>query len=73
MANVTVAVIEAGGDERSNVNVTSVDGYGLAFGTDIDYAYATTEQAYADNVSVPLRAGKAIGGTTTINGKFSMI
>ncbi|PQE31452.1 GMC oxidoreductase protein [Rutstroemia sp. NJR-2017a WRK4] len=66
--NVTVAVIEAGDSQLNNVNVSNPMGYGLAFGTEIDWAYQTTGQAYAGNTTQTMRAGKAIGGTSTING-----
>ncbi|KAL3420945.1 Glucose oxidase 2 [Phlyctema vagabunda] len=68
LANVTVAIVEAGDSVLNNANVTDVLGYGKAFGTDIDYAYETVEQVYADNAKVELRAAKALGGTSTING-----
>ncbi|KAK4493828.1 hypothetical protein PRZ48_015013 [Zasmidium cellare] len=64
----TVAVVEAGDSVFSNPNVTSSTGYGLAFGTDIDYAFQSTPQEHAGNKSQTLRAGKALGGTSTING-----
>ncbi|CAN8105893.1 unnamed protein product [Discula destructiva] len=66
--SVSVLVIEAGGSVLTNTNVTDVGGYGLAFGTEIDYAYPTTPQIYANNASQPMRAAKALGGTSTING-----
>ncbi|ESZ90608.1 glucose oxidase [Sclerotinia borealis F-4128] len=66
--NVTVAVIEAGDSVLDNPNVTNPSGYGLAFGSDIDWAYQTTNQKYAGNITQVMRAGKAIGGTSTING-----
>ncbi|GIJ86505.1 hypothetical protein Asppvi_005394 [Aspergillus pseudoviridinutans] len=53
MENVTVAVIEAGD---------------TAFGTAIDWAYQTENQTYAGGSRQTMRAGKAIGGTSTING-----
>jgi hypothetical protein len=56
-----------------NVNVTNPSLYGAAFGTSIDYAYSTTNQVYADDKSATMRAGKALGGTTTINGTQSTI
>lgn len=68
--SVSVLVIEAGDSVFTNVNASSPDGYGLAFGTEIDYAYSTTPQTYANNLSTPLRAGKALGGTSTINGTY---
>jgi hypothetical protein len=48
--------------------VTSVSGYGNAFGTQIDWAYKSINQTYAAGTIQTLRAGKAIGGTSTING-----
>lgn len=69
----SVAVIEAGDLVFDNRNVTTVDGYGLAFGTDIDWQYESAPQAYAGNKTQTLRAGKALGGTSTINGKPPVI
>lgn len=66
--NVSVLVIEAGDSVYYNENVTDVNGYGLAFGTDIDYAYESVNQTYANGKAQTLRAGKALGGTSTING-----
>ncbi|KAL4813316.1 hypothetical protein BDW67DRAFT_192934 [Aspergillus spinulosporus] len=68
--NITVAVIEAGKDEGKNPNVTSVEGFGGSTGlnTAIDWLYATTEQTYAGGRVLEYHAGKAWGGTSTING-----
>ncbi|OOF90880.1 GMC oxidoreductase, partial [Aspergillus carbonarius ITEM 5010] len=66
--NVTVAVIEVGDSVLNNFNVTDVQGYSLAFNTDIDWAYQTENQTYAGGLKQTIRAGKAIGGTSTING-----
>ena len=68
--SVSVAIIEAGGSVFDNVNVTSAGGYGKAFGTDIDWAYKSSPQAHATNKTQTLRAGKALGGTSTINGMY---
>lgn len=65
---VTVAVIEAGASVLNNTDVSASDGYGEAFGTSIDWAYQSVPQTYAGNTSQTLRAGKALGGTSTING-----
>jgi choline dehydrogenase-like flavoprotein len=65
---VSVAIIEAGGSVFDNENVTSVSGYGKAFGTQIDWAYQSAPQKYALNETQTLRAGKAVGGTSTFNG-----
>lgn len=66
---ISVAVIEAGDQVYNNTNVTSPSGYGKAFGTQIDWAYESEPQVYAGNQTKTLRAGKALGGTSTINGK----
>ncbi|KAJ5511439.1 Glucose-methanol-choline oxidoreductase N-terminal [Penicillium expansum] len=68
MGGFTVAVIETGDSVLNNVNVSAVTGYGRAFGTEIDWAYQTEEQTYAGGSKQIIRAGKAIGGTSTING-----
>ncbi|SPO01615.1 related to alcohol oxidase [Cephalotrichum gorgonifer] len=65
---VSVLVIEAGDSVENNVNVTSPLAYGYAFGTAIDYQYQTVNQTYAGGATKTIRAGKALGGTTTING-----
>ncbi|KAL7626789.1 hypothetical protein AAE478_003563 [Parahypoxylon ruwenzoriense] len=68
--NVSVVVIEPGDDVRNNPNVTDVSGFSFirSFGTEIDWQYITSPQPGADNRSIPFHAGKAIGGTSTING-----
>lgn len=69
MPNISVAVIETGDSVFNNHNVTQIMGYGLSFGTEIDWAYETENQTYAGGSKQIMRAGKAIGGTSTINGK----
>lgn len=69
IANISVAVIEAGSSVLDNVNVTDVSGYGNSLGTDIDWAYETVPQTYASNTVQTMSSGKAVGGTSTINGK----
>lgn len=69
MPDITVAVIETGDSVLNNHNVTQITGYGLSFGTAIDWAYETENQTYAGGSKQIMRAGKAIGGTSTINGK----
>ncbi|KUL86374.1 hypothetical protein ZTR_08632 [Talaromyces verruculosus] len=68
MEDITVAVIEAGDSVLNNFNVSDVLGYSLAFGTPIDWAYQTENQTYAGGLRQTMRAGRAIGGTSTING-----
>ncbi|KAH0345211.1 glucose oxidase, partial [Aureobasidium melanogenum] len=69
---ISVAVIEAGDQVFNNTNVTSASGYGKVFGTQIDWAYESEAQVYAGNKTQTLRAGKALGGTSTINGMTYM-
>ncbi|KAJ5690420.1 hypothetical protein N7462_004812 [Penicillium macrosclerotiorum] len=68
LKNINVLVIEAGGSVYDNPNVTDTEGYGNAFGTAIDWAYQTTDQEYGGGLPQTVRAGKALGGTSTING-----
>ena len=68
LEDVNVLVIEAGGSVYNNVNVTDVGGYGNAFGTEIDWAYETVKQEFGGDTKQTIRAGKALGGTSTING-----
>ncbi|KAI4869417.1 putative GMC oxidoreductase [Hypoxylon rubiginosum] len=66
--SIRVVVVEPGGDVRNNPNVTDVTAFTLAFDTEIDWQYTTTPQPAGGNQSIPFHAGKAIGGTSTING-----
>lgn len=67
--NLSIAIIEAGGSVFDNSNVTKLGSYGLGLDTDIDWSYSSIPQAYANNQQVPYHAGKALGGTSTINGR----
>jgi hypothetical protein len=71
--NVSVAVIEAGGIELYNPNITDTSKYGSAFGTAVDWQYQSVPQTYAGDAPQVLRAGKALGGTSDINGSFTQI
>ncbi|RAL63327.1 hypothetical protein DID88_003752 [Monilinia fructigena] len=66
--NITVAVIEAGLSVLTNTNVSRVDRFTLGFNTPIDWQYETTSQNFASGRKVRYNAGKALGGTSTING-----
>ncbi|KAG9193389.1 hypothetical protein G6011_03424 [Alternaria panax] len=70
--DVTVAVIEAGDSAYNNPNVSyvpkSITEYGLFIGTPIDWEYMTAPQKYVGNNSLNYWAGRALGGSTTING-----
>jgi choline dehydrogenase len=66
-ATINVAVIEPGDDVRDNPGVMDVDASGAVFNASIDWAYASVTQPNL-NVSITYHAGKAIGGTSNING-----
>lgn len=70
--NVRVAVIEPGGDERNNPDVTLVTSYlnMSAFETPIDWAYKTVPQVGINSEPMTYHQGKAIGGTSAINGTY---
>jgi choline dehydrogenase-like flavoprotein len=65
---ISVAVIEAGYSVFDNPNVTSVTAYGLSLLGPLDYADISAPQKYTANRTLQYNAGKALGGTSTING-----
>jgi hypothetical protein len=71
--NVSVAVIEAGDIELYNPNITDTSKYGNSFSTAIDWQYQSVPQTYAGDGPQVLRAGKALGGTSNINGSSTKI
>ncbi|RYP58090.1 hypothetical protein DL770_010512 [Monosporascus sp. CRB-9-2] len=66
--NVRVAVVEVGNDERHNPNVTDITRFTYALSTPLAWQYPSVPQPWAGNKSVVFFGGKAIGGTSTING-----
>lgn len=65
----TVAVIEAGTDVRDYPNVTQIDPRTLDFiNGSIDWQYTSVPQKGLGNKTLLYHAGKALGGTSTING-----
>jgi choline dehydrogenase-like flavoprotein len=68
LPNVTVAVVEAGASVLNNPNVTNVDDFTVALGTPIDWQYESTNQTYAAGQKIEYHSGKALGGSSTING-----
>jgi choline dehydrogenase-like flavoprotein len=68
LSHVSVAVIEAGSSVCNNPNVTDVDKFTAALGTDIDWNYQSVSQEHADERTIAYHGGKALGGTNTING-----
>ncbi|KAF3769784.1 GMC oxidoreductase [Cryphonectria parasitica EP155] len=67
-ANTTVAIIDPGQDVRANHNVTDPSLWLQNFNTPIDWAYPTVAQAGAAGRTFQMHAGRAVGGTSTING-----
>jgi choline dehydrogenase-like flavoprotein len=65
----TVAVIEAGDIVINNDNVTNVEKFTVALGSSIDWQYESTNQSHAVGQQIAYHAGKAVGGTSTINGR----
>jgi hypothetical protein len=69
---VTVAVIEPGNDVRNNPNVTIIADWTKSQNSAIDWQYQSVPQPAAGNRTLTYHAGKAIGGTSTINGKYTL-
>lgn len=67
---VTVAVIEAGNDESSNPLVTNPDNFANALNSYLDWNYTTTPQAGINGQSIAAAAGRALGGSSAINGTW---
>ncbi|KAF2841774.1 GMC oxidoreductase [Patellaria atrata CBS 101060] len=65
---ISVAVVEAGHSVFDNPNVTSTQGFGQALNSSIDWQYRTVPQIYTNDRILTYNAGKALGGTSTING-----
>lgn len=65
---VTVAVVDPGGDARGDPNVTDPTRFLAALGTPVDWAYPSAPQAGAAGRTLAMHAGRALGGTSAING-----
>ncbi|KAK4498807.1 hypothetical protein PRZ48_009317 [Zasmidium cellare] len=66
--NVTVAVVEAGASVKDSYNVTQIENFFVNYGTSIDWAYPSVPQEYSNGRVLTYNAGKALGGSSTING-----
>ncbi|PGH07787.1 hypothetical protein AJ79_06175 [Helicocarpus griseus UAMH5409] len=66
--NISIAIIEAGNDERNNANVTDPSLFTVAFGTPIDWTYKSVAQPHLGNRQLDYHSGKAWGGSSAING-----
>ncbi|KAJ3767556.1 alcohol oxidase [Lentinula raphanica] len=60
-SDVTVLLVEAGSDNRTDDIVYDVYAYSQAFGTALDWAWSTDQ-------GKTIRGGKTLGGSTSING-----
>ncbi|CAE6447012.1 unnamed protein product [Rhizoctonia solani] len=72
-SNITVAVIEAGGDGSAHADNINIPGYSYlhsSIGTDADWSYTTTNQTNAGNRATQWPRGKVLGGSSSINGMF---
>ncbi|KAG8729247.1 hypothetical protein FRC11_009227, partial [Ceratobasidium sp. 423] len=72
-SNVTVAVIEAGGDGSAHVDNINIPGYSYLHGltgTDADWSYTITNQTSAGNRATKWPRGKVLGGSGSTNGMF---
>ncbi|CUA68292.1 Versicolorin B synthase [Rhizoctonia solani] len=72
-SNMTVAVIEAGGDGSAHTDNIYIPGYSYLHGltgTDADWAYTVTNQTNAGNRAIPWARGKVLGGSGSTNGMF---
>jgi len=71
LPSITVAVIEAGASVFNNPTVVNPDDFTAPSGTSIDWQYESTPQIFAAGQQIEYHSGKALGGTSTINGTIS--
>jgi choline dehydrogenase-like flavoprotein len=71
LPNITVAIIEAGDSVFNNPAVTDPDDFTVPLGTSIDWQYQSTSQPFAAGQQIEYHSGKALGGTSTINGTIT--
>ncbi|KAF2258401.1 glucose oxidase [Lojkania enalia] len=67
-SDITVAVIEAGDDVRQDPGVQSIDFLFANFNASINYQYPSVTGPELGSRNLTYRAGKALGGTSAING-----
>lgn len=65
---VSVAVVEAGDSVKHSYNVTQIQDYFANLGTSIDWQYQSVPQEFTNGRVLTYDSGKALGGTSTING-----
>ncbi|KEP49713.1 GMC oxidoreductase [Rhizoctonia solani 123E] len=72
-SNITVAVIEAGGDGSAHADNINIPGYSYLHGltgSDADWSYSITNQTNAGNRATKWPRGKVLGGSGSTNGMF---
>ncbi|KAF2021135.1 GMC oxidoreductase [Aaosphaeria arxii CBS 175.79] len=68
LPSLRIAVIEAGDSVLNNSVVTDILGFPNTISLPINYAYSSAPQKYTDDRVLQYSGGRALGGTTTING-----
>ncbi|KAF2222846.1 choline dehydrogenase [Elsinoe ampelina] len=66
--DISVAVIEAGRSQLDNASIAQTANYFTSFFTDVDWAYPSSPQIFSGDRSLVYSSGRALGGTSTING-----
>jgi hypothetical protein len=67
----TVVVVEPGDDVRNYPDVQDLALTGINFNTSLDWKYNSTAQPQLGGRVLGYTAGRAIGGTSTINGTYT--
>lgn len=65
---ITVAVVEPGPDVRDDPSVLDLNSAGVSYSPALDWNFNSTAQPQLSNRVISHHAGKALGGTTVING-----
>lgn len=65
---ITVAVVEPGPDVRDDPSVLDLNSAGVSYSPALDWNFNSTAQPQLSNRVIGHHAGKALGGTTVING-----
>ncbi|KAJ8131470.1 hypothetical protein O1611_g2157 [Lasiodiplodia mahajangana] len=68
-SNVRVLVLEAGEDRISDPRITTPLLYPTLMGTDVDWDVETEPQAALHNKTIRLPLGRALGGSSAVNGQ----
>jgi choline dehydrogenase-like flavoprotein len=66
--SLNVAVVEPGHDVRDDAGVLNVDLAGVTYSPDLDWKFKSIAQPQLGDRVIDHPAGKALGGTTVING-----